>query len=495
MANRKSYKGWIFLLIILGAAGGGFWWWRSRPAAAAVVEYRTAAVARGDIVQNVTATGQLSPFISVDVGSQVSGNILKLYADFNSNVTNGQLIAELDPATYEARMIQAESELANARAQNTLAKVNAKRAQKLLADKLMAESEYEQTMATLEQSEANMKIRAASLKSAEVDLARTKIYSPIDGKVISRNINVGQTVQASFSAPTLFQIANDLARMQIGALVSEADIGGVEEEQSVSFTVEAFPSRTFRGRVAQVRNQPITNQNVVNYAAMIDVRNDDMKLKPGMTASVSILTSRRERVLRVPNSAIRFRPPPGAIIVGVTNEPAGARPKAELATSGPFAGLPIPPWQASGERRRPTDEERSAYEASLTPDQKAKYQQVMAEMRARFAQGGGGGGGGGQGGGPGGGSGGGGDRPRRSEPEGPRTQTAYLMEKETTADGGERTVLRPVTVKLGISDGTNTEVLDGLKEGDTIVIGTVTTSTTPTASNPLGSPFGGMGRR
>jgi len=279
--------------------------------------------------------------------------------------------------------------------------------------------------------------------------------------------------------------------MQIGALVSEADIGNVEEGQQVSFTVEAFPTRTFRGRVSQVRNQPTTNQNVVNYATMIDVRNEDMKLKPGMTANVSITTAKRGQVIRVPNGALRFRPPPGAIIAGATNAPAGEMPKMELATSGPFAGLPIPPWQAGGERRRPSDEERAAYEASLTAEQKAKYQQVMAEMRARFAQGGGpGGSGGSSGGGPGGP--GGGERPRRSDPEGPRTQAVYMLEKETSPTGAEKTVLKPVTVKLGISDGTNTEVTDGLKEGDVVVVGTATSAVTTTANpTPFGNPFGG----
>jgi HlyD family secretion protein len=364
-----------------------------------------------------------------------------------------------------------------------------------MASKLLAESDFDQTMASLEQSEASMKIRAAALKSAQVDLARTKIYSPIDGTVISRNMNVGQTVQASFSAPTLFQIANDLTQMQIGALVSEADIGGVEEGQAVSFTVEAFPTRTFRGRVAQVRNQPTTNQNVVNYATMIDVRNEDMKLKPGMTANVSITTAKKGQVIRVPNGALRFRPPPGAIIAGATNAPAGEKPKVELATTGPFAGLPIPPWQAGGERRRPSDDERGAYEATLTPEQKAKYQQVMAEMRARFAQGGGPGGSGGSGsGGPGGL--GGGERPRRSDPEGPRSQTVYLIENETSPPGAEKMVLKPVMAKLGISDGTNTEVTDGLKEGDVVVVGTAISATTSMATpTPFGSPFGGPGRR
>lgn len=493
MAQRKSFFGWFVIIVLIAGAGGGFWWWRTQGQAAAPIDYRTGAVSRGDIVQAVTANGQLTPLINVDVGSQVSGNILKLYADFNSKVTNGQLVAELDAATYEARVVQAEAELANSRAQNNLAKLNARRAKELLENKLTPQSEYDQTMAALEQSEASMRIREAALKSAQVDLSRTKIYSPIDGTVISRNINVGQTVQASFSAPTLFQVANDLTRMQIGALVSEADIGGVEEKQTVNFTVEAFPSRTFRGVVSQVRNQPTTNQNVVTYATMIDVHNEDSKLKPGMTANVSIITSKKEKVIRVSNAALRFRPPTGAVIFGATNAPAAAEaPKAEIATSGPFAGLPVPPWQAGGERRRPTDAERSAYESTLTAEQKAKYQQVVAEMRARFAQGGGGGGGEGRGGGS-----GGGDRPRRTEPEGPRNQTIYLLMKEPDASGTPKTMLKPVTVKLGISDGTNTEVIDGLKEGDVVAIGTVSAPASASApvANPFAGPFGGGGPR
>ena len=495
MAHRKTSAGWLVYVVLLSlAVGGGYWWWRSKGSSPAPLEYRTSAVSRGDIVQAVTANGQLAPLISVDVGSQVSGNILKLYADFNSKVTNGQLVAELDAASYESRVNQSAAELANARAQNTLAKVNARRSKELLANRLTPESEYDQTMAALEQSEGVMRIREAALKTAQVDLARTKIYSPFAGTVISRNINVGQTVQASFSAPTLFQIANDLASMQIGALVSEADIGGVEEGQSVSFTVEAFPSRNFIGRVSQVRNQPTTNQNVVTYATMIEVRNDDMKLKPGMTANVSITTSKKAGVLRLSNAALRFRPPVGAAIFGATNAPAVEAPKMEVATSGPFAGLPIPPWMAGPERRRPTDAERTAYDAALTPEQKAKYQQIIAEMRSRFSQGGGQSGAGGTGGGS---AGGGADRPRRTEPEGPRSVTLHLLHKETAANGSVTVLLKPTIVKLGISDGTSTEVTEGLSEGDLVVVGTVSAPSSASGApvNPFANPFGGPPRR
>jgi HlyD family secretion protein len=258
--------------------------------------------------------------------------------------------------------------------------------------------------------------------------------------------------------------------------------------------VDAFPTRKFQGTIQQVRFAANTNQNVVTYTTVVEVNNADLKLRPGMTANATIITSEKKGILRIPNAALRFRPPPGSVVQGSsTNAPAAEKPQVELATSGPFSGLPIPPWQAKGERRRPTDEERAAYESSLTPEQKQKYQQVVAEMRARFAQGGGGSGGPG-----GGGSGGGSERPRRSVPEGPRSQTVYLLEKETSATGSEKVALKPVTVKLGVSDGTNTEVVEGLKEGDVVVAGTVSSTATATAAAPtppFGNPFGGPRRR
>jgi HlyD family secretion protein len=328
-----------------------------------------------------------------------------------------------------------------------------------------------------------------------VDLDRTVISAPISGVVISRKVDAGQTVAASFNTPEMFTIANDLTKMQIEAAVSEADVGGVVEGQKVNFTVDAFPGRPFVGQVQQVRFAAITNQNVVTYTTVVAVDNHDLKLRPGMTANVSIITASRTNVLRVPAAALRFRPPEGTVI-GSTNDtvakaagapaaPAGKSGKpVELATSGPFAGLPIPPWQAGGERRRPTDQERTEYEASLTAEQKAKYQQVIAEMRARFAQMQGGGGGGGMGGGS----------AKAAAPEGPAIRTIFVVDKERSAPG--KPVLQAVTVKTGISDGTSTEVSEGLKDGDVIVTGVIsaTATTTPPVSSPFGSPFGG-GRR
>ena len=484
-ANKRfSWGKWLLILLLLGTAGVG-WWFYSDQKKDDAPEFKTTTVARGDIVQAVTANGQINAVKNVAVGTQVSGIITEIKVDFNSRVTNGQVIARIDPSTYDQNITQAQAEVANAKASEFLAEINFKRAKELWDAKLIPRSDYDKAEADQRQAQAVVQTRQAGLKRAQVDLDHATIYSPIDGMVISRNVDVGQTVAASFSTPTLFSIANDLRNMRIEAMVSEADVGGVLEGQPVNFTVDAFPGRQFKGEVSQVRFAPITNQNVVNYISVVDVNNADLKLRPGMTANTSIITAQRPGVLRIPNAALRFRPPPGSIVAGETNAP-GEKPQQEIATSGPFAGLPIPPW-SKGERRRPTDEERAAYESSLTPEQKQKYQEVVAAMRAaRAAQGEGGSGGSANG-----------DRPKRAEPTGPRSQTIYLTEKEVTAAGAEKIMLKPVTVKLGISDGTNTEVLEGLKEGDVVVVGTVSTATSAAApANPFGSPFGGgPGRR
>jgi HlyD family secretion protein len=486
MANKNSsgWGKWVLLLLALGAGFGG-WRWYSQREKNAAVEYRSATVARGDIVQAVTANGALTPVRNVEVGSQISGTLLDVKVDFNDRVKAGQVLAQIDPATYERALGQADAEQANATAALELAQLNFNRAKELFGNKLISKSEFDEARANLSQGEANVKMRQANVERAKVDLSRTTIYAPIDGVVITRRIEVGQTVAASLNTPTLFVIANDLAKMRIEAAVSEADVGGVTEGQAVNFTVDAFPTRQFQGTVKQVRFAANTNQNVITYTTIVEVDNADLKLRPGMTANASIIISQRKGALRIPNAALRFRPPEGAVVLGGTNAPAAAgAPKVEIATSGPFAGLPVPPWQSEGVRRRPSDDERAAYESTLTAEQKQKYQQVMAEMRARFAQGSGGGGSGGFG---------SGERPRRSEPEGPRSQTVYLLDKDSSAAVGGPVALKPVTIKLGISDGANTEVVDGLKEGDVVASGVVAQVAAATTPAPGGSPFGGGG--
>ena len=498
MANKKSssWGKWVFLLLLVGAGYGG-WRWYSQSAGDSTVEYKTIAAAKGDIVHSVTANGALTPVRNVEVGSQISGTLLDVKVDFNDKVKTGDILAQIDPATYERALGQAEAELDSSTASAELSQLNFARAKDLFASKLISKSEFDEARANFSQAEANVKMRRANVERAKVDLSRTTIYAPIDGMILLRKIEVGQTVAASLNSPTLFVIANDLAKMRIEAAVSEADVGGVKDGQTVNFTVDAFPARKFQGTIQQVRFAANTNQNVVSYTTVVEVNNADLKLRPGMTANANIIVAEKKGVLRIPNSVLRFRPPPGAVVAGSTNAPATEKPQVEIATSGPMAGLPVPPWMSKGERRRPSDEERASYEASLTQEQKDKYQQIMAEMRARFAGGGGSGGGGGGGGGFGGGS-GGGERPRRSEPEGPRTQTVYLLHNEASASGPDKVVLKPVTVKLGISDGTNTEVLEGLNEGDVLAAGTTSATATATAAapgSPFGSPFGGPRRR
>ena len=300
--------------------------------------YQTATVARGPITQAVTATGTLNPVQNVQVGSQVSGNIQKLFADFNSIVKAGQVIAQIDPVVFQASVNQAAGDLANAQAALELARLNEARTQALVAKQNSAQSDLDQATATLHQAEVNVKIKEGALEKAQADLDHCTITSPIDGIVISRNVDVGQTVAASLQAPVIFTIANDLSKMQIDANVAEADVGGVAVDQDVDFTVDAFPTRTFQGKVVQVRNAPITVQNVVTYDTVIGVSNPDQKLKPGMTANVSIVAAHRDDTLKIPNSALRFRMPdqtpsaapkrdqsPGPRQPGSGNKPGGNR--------------------------------------------------------------------------------------------------------------------------------------------------------------------------
>src|SRR5256884_4291296 len=300
----KRFSPWVALIIALLIVA--FVVHQCRNAGGA--NYQTAIVTRGAITQAVTATGTLNPVVNVQVGSQVSGNIAKLFVDFNSQVKAGQVVAQIDPALFQATVTQAEGDLASAQAALELAKLNAKRTQELFARKTSSQADLDQAMANLHQAEANVKIKQGALDKAKADLDHCTITSPIDGVVISRNVDVGQTVAASLQAPVIFQIANDLTKMQIDANVAEADVGVLDVGQNVDFTVDAFPMRTFHGKVVQVRNAPITVQNVVTYDTVIGVSNPDLKLKPGMTANVSIIVAQKDNVLQIKNAALRYRP-------------------------------------------------------------------------------------------------------------------------------------------------------------------------------------------
>lgn len=508
MANNEK-SGWgkwiIGLLLVGGAVAGGMWFYKSR--GEEPPEFLTTKVTRGDLTQAVTATGTLNPVLNVQVGSQVSGIISKLYADFNSRVKAGELVAQLDPATYQTRVQQNEADLASARAQLELAQVNARRAEELFKDKLIAQSDYDQTVATLHQAEASVLIKQAALNSSKVDLTRCSIYSPIEGIVIDRKVDVGQTVAASMNAPVLFQIANDLTKMQIDANVSEADVGTVEENQSVNFTVDAFPGRTFVGKVIQIRNVPTTVQNVVTYNAVVEVSNPDLKLKPGMTANVSIVTAERKGVLKIPNGALRFKPPEPS-----TNKTFAARLLAKIGLGGetkPAATNSVTVAKAGDTNK--TEVVASA-EPPLTGNEppdvlfrrmremrdrgEEPSPEVRAKLRELFQSGAiqrpGGGGGGGEGGGR--GNRGGGGINASARPAAPAVRTVYLLGTNTPAGGSEPVAApQPVRVKTGISDGAYTEISDGVKEGDSIIT-SVKLTTAQTAAAPTGnSPFGGGG--
>jgi HlyD family secretion protein len=301
----KRFVPWLAVIIGLLVIATAFRQCRQTGAA----NYQTATIARGPITQAVTATGTLNPVVNVQVGSQVSGNIAKLFVDFNSEVKAGQVVAQIDPALFQATVTQAEGDLANAQAALELAKVNATRTQDLFARKTSSQADLDQAMANFHQAEANVKIKQGALDKARADLEHCTITSPIDGVVISRSVDVGQTVAASLQAPVIFAIANDLTKMQIDANVAEADVGVVKIDQNVDFTVDAFPMETFHGKVVQVRNAPITVQNVVTYDTVIGVSNPELKLKPGMTANVSIVVSHKDDVLQIKNAALRYRPP------------------------------------------------------------------------------------------------------------------------------------------------------------------------------------------
>jgi HlyD family secretion protein len=294
------------LVIIIGLIVFAFVLRQCRQSGAA--NYQTATVTHGPLTQAVTATGTLNPVVNVQVGSQVSGNIAKLSADFNSQVKAGDVVAQIDPALFQATVTQTEGDLASAQAALELAKLNATRTQQLFTQKNSSQQDLDQAMANLHQAEANVKIKQGALDKAKADLDHCTITSPIDGVVISRSVDVGQTVAASLQAPIIFMIANDLTKMQIDSNVAEADVGVVAIDQNVDFTVDAFPTHTFHGKVTQVRNAPITVQNVVTYDTVIGVSNPDLKLKPGMTANVSILIAHRDNVLQIKNAALRYRP-------------------------------------------------------------------------------------------------------------------------------------------------------------------------------------------
>lgn len=406
-------------------------------------KYRTEKVTRGDIEAVVTATGTLNPVVLVEVGSQVSGKIEKIYVDFNSKVKKGDILAELDQSQLKAKIEQNEANYQNAQASLERAKIALEIAQKkyeralslfeknLIAfeEKEQAEANYLQAKADLIAQQARTEQAKSQLEASKVDLGYAIIRSPIDGVVISRNINVGQTVAASFQAPKLFEIANDLTKMEVECLVDEADVGKVKEGQKVRFTVEAYQNETFNGVVRQVRYSAQTVQNVVSYSAIIDVDNSSLKLLPGMTATCSIIVGEARNVLRVPNAALRFTPElsPEELqkIMRAAFEEMAARRQQEGGPAAAGAGQ-------TGQRM-------------FDPGQMGQ----------------------------------------RSGQAGQRRMPSRVWQLD------EKGNLKVVFVRTGVSDNSFTEIKsDNLKEGDEVIVGLATASSGRTS--PQGPPAGGL---
>ena len=450
MAKPGSPKLWL-VLVAIAALGGGYYYY-AKHNALPPAEFTTATISRSDIVQSVTATGDLQPVTTVEISSQISGLIKEVLVDFNSQVKQGDLLARIDPATYEVRLNSTKAQLANTRANYNLVKLNTERTRSLRAQELVSQQELDQAEAQLTQAEAQLQIQQAAVQTAEVDLTRCNLYAPIDGIVMDRLAEVGKTVAASLNAPKLFSLAADLTKMQIEADVAEGDIGSVEVGQHVNFTVDAYPNRHFHGTVSQIRNSPVVVQNVVTYVTIIDVANDDLKLKPGMTANVSIITSRKEDVLRIANSALRVRIPENLL------------PATALASDAAKPATREQIQQLMAEAGANPNSRRLAPEVRARLIQLAKERHL--ELPARLTRSG------------------------EDDNGGIATRTVYKL-------GGTPTdpQVIPITIKTGITDGSATEIIEGLNEGDAII----TSAYQPGAPTATGAstpnPFGGGGGR
>ncbi len=396
-------------------------------------KYRKEKLGKGDVVSTVTATGTLSAVITVQVGSQVSGIISRLHVDFNSNVKKGQLLVELDPTPFQQAADQQQANLEKAKVQLRDAEISLKRQKRLFAEQLAPQSDLDSATTARDSGAASVEQAAAALRQAQTNLSYTKIKSPIDGTVVSRQYDIGQTVAASFQAPVIFTIAQDLTKMQVLTNIDEADVGRVKLGQVASFTVDAFSDSKFKGTVSQIRLSPQIVQNVVTYPVMLDVPNPDLRLKPGMTANVLVPVDERKGTLKVANAALRFRPDPTDIV----GAPAGKTSK---------------PAEKGGVQAAPSAGGNTAAAPSSPPPGRA---------------------GGGQGRGPASGA------TSGRGPAGPRPATVYVE-----AGNGK---LKPVVVKTSITDGNATAIESAdLKEGDEIVVGLATAR----AGIP-GSPAGG----
>ncbi len=432
---KKRALVWIAALAAIASIAAAAAWHSRRPKEPEI-RFETAAAERGRLSSHVTASGTLSALVTVQVGSQVSGRIEKLFADFNSVVKKGDVIATLEPQLFEAdvrkaraSLVAASGNLARAKAQASLAEKQAARSKGLRSEGLASQADLDAAEAAalaanaeVEALKGTLEQARAALHQAEINRAYTTIKSPIDGVVISRSVDVGQTVAASLSAPTLFTIAEDLRKMQVHTFVAEADVGKLKPGMTARFTVDAFPGRRFKGIVREIRNAPQTVQNVVTYDAVIDVDNADLDLKPGMTANVTVVVVEKDSVLKVPNAALRFRPGPDVV---------------PSASAGPRQA------ERGGRRDRQSGQSPGEASSAAAPGEEA-------------------------------------EAPRRE------SRTVWVLR-----DG------RPeaVRVRTGITDGTNTEIVEGdLAEGAAVILSASSAESPAPAPAPGGRTPGGVRR-
>jgi HlyD family secretion protein len=464
LENNHKQRRWLIAAIVVVVAVLVAMFFLRKGKGGGGDQYRTEVVSRGDVTMTVSATGTVSAVTTVQVGSQVSGIIAKLYADFNSQVKKGQLLAELDPTPFLQAMEQRRADVTKSQIDVANQQVNYGRQKRLAAAGLIAQADLDAAKAAYDASRAQLAISQASYKQAETNLGYAKIYSPIDGQVVARQYDIGQTVAASFQAPTLFTIAQDLTKMQVQADVDQSDIGRIKVGEPSRFRVDAYPDQDFRGHISQVRLNATVNQNVITYPVIIEVPNPEGQLRPSMTADVTIDVDTVEDVLRVPNAALRFKPP-----VKEGEEAAQGSGQGGSGRSGGGTG-------GTGSRRGAGNGAGNGANGSGGSGRPSFEGAVAGSGQGGLASGLGEG------------------RGSRRQPG----QTVYVLNPDPEAKAKDQ--LQPVRIRTGISDGRNTQVvqvLSGtLNPGDKVVTGVATVKVDApagAAANPLGGGQRGPG--
>jgi HlyD family secretion protein len=428
MKSRRKINGTVILIITLFLAS-------SCHKGGKAYTYETAVVKKGSIKNTITATGTVEADTTVLIGTQVSGVIKKIYVDFNSHVKKGQLLAELDKTPLETQVQQAQASLEDSKSQVTFQSATYERYKALLDKKLVAQADYDQVKYNYDNALANLKTAQAGYDKALVNLSYATIYSPIDGVILNRAVDQGQTVAASFNTPNLFTIGNDLTQMQVQANVDEADIGQVKDNQPVDFSVDAYPNETFKGTVRQIRLQPVVTSNVVTYTVIVDAPNPELKLMPGMTANITVLVQQIDSVLIVPGQALRFTPDAAFLAEYMKNNPYGQRPRnGGMGASGRMGGQ-------AGQAGQGGEGGQAGQGGGFQAGQSGGFQAGGQQAK--------------------------------------KPVVVWAISNDT---------IHRVRVTVGAADATNTEIKSGLKEGEEVIL-SMTPATKETASSQTRSPF------